>query len=111
MDKSPLGDRMKMWETQNKSVLDTNKPIIIRLDGKGFSKFTKGFKKPFDPELSACMMWAIAEVCKEMQQAIFAYSQSDEVTILLDGWQSPRSEMWFGGKVEKITSVSASLMT
>lgn len=44
-----LGDRMKSYyENRSKTFLARRTPVIIRLDGKAFHTFTRGFNKPFD---------------------------------------------------------------
>lgn len=43
-----LGDRMKRYENVPKVRLVRRMPVIIRLDGKAFHTFTRGFVKPFD---------------------------------------------------------------
>lgn len=48
MDKTSLGDRMKRYESVSKNFLMRRQPAIIRLDGKAFHTFTRGFHKPFD---------------------------------------------------------------
>ena len=46
--KQSLGDRIKSsYEDRSKTFLNRRTITIIRLDGKGFSKFTKGLNKPF----------------------------------------------------------------
>ena len=51
--KDSLGDRMKKYEGVSRNYLTRRVPVIIRLDGKAFHTFTKGFKKPFDEVLTA----------------------------------------------------------
>ena len=49
MVKDALGDRMKKYyEEVSKTRLVRRMPVIIRLDGKAFHTFTRGFEKPFD---------------------------------------------------------------
>ena len=55
MDRISLGDRMKRYEAVSKNFLMRRQPVIIRLDGKSFHSFTKGFKKPFDDILISTM--------------------------------------------------------
>lgn len=44
-----LGDRMKeYYENITRNKLTRRTPVIIRLDGKAFHTFTRGFDKPFD---------------------------------------------------------------
>lgn len=51
-----LGDRMKFYEKSSRSYINPNIPIIVRLDGHCFSKFTKGLEKPFDKWLHEVMV-------------------------------------------------------
>ena len=46
-----LGDRMKGYESVSKTVLMKRVPVVIRIDGKAFHTFTRGFIKPFDKVL------------------------------------------------------------
>ena len=43
-----LGDRMKAYEKKEEILLDANLPVVVRVDGHSFSKFTKGLSLPFD---------------------------------------------------------------
>lgn len=56
MNNDTLGDRMKKYEYVSRNYLTIRTPTIIRLDGKAFHTFTKGFDRPFD-ELLANTMW------------------------------------------------------
>lgn len=49
MDRSDLGSRMKNYENVSKTSLMNRIPVAIRIDGKAFHTFTRGFQKPFDP--------------------------------------------------------------
>jgi len=52
--KDEFGNRMKLYyEARSRTSLIRRTPVIIRLDGKAFHTFTKGFVKPFDE----CMYW------------------------------------------------------
>lgn len=76
--------------------------IVIRVDGRSFSRFTaEHFKKPFDAIFSRHMTDTAAALLKELQ-GIYAYTESDEISVLL-----PRSFALFGRNVEKLVSVSA----
>ncbi len=39
---------MKEYEFAARSYVQSDKPIIVRIDGHGFSKFTNGLKKPYE---------------------------------------------------------------
>lgn len=111
MDKTSLGDRMKYHEDEKREYLSVNDPIILRIDGKAFHTYTKRCDKPVDGKLSTAFRLATNFTCREIQQCMFAYSQSDEISILLSGWDNTTSDVWFGGNVQKIASVSASIFT
>ena len=46
-------------------------------------------------------------LCQIAQNSVFAYSQSDEISIVLVDYDNIRKEQWFGGRVQKIASVAA----
>lgn len=109
MDKTELGDRMKLYEGRESTQFMPMAPICVRLDGRGFSRFTKGMRRPYDER----MMEAMQNTCKfltEQSNASVGYTQSDEITLIWNQ-DSPRSEIFFCGKQQKMVSVLASLCT
>ena len=117
MDKSSLGDRMKRYEAVTQDVLMIKTPVIIRLDGKAFHTFTKRFKEfdqslevgPFSAGMFECMQTTASMLVHYIQGAKVAYSQSDEISILCCDWNSYEAQQWFGGKIQKIVSISAAM--
>jgi len=105
-----LGDRMKNYENVNRNYLIPKIPAIIRLDGKAFHTFTRGMDKPFDIILQKTMQETMKVLCESIQGAIFGYTQSDEITIVLHT-PNINSSIWFDGNVQKIVSISASIAT
>ena len=103
-----LGDRMKGYEAiEAKRRLDTSLPVIARLDGRGFSKFTKGFEKPFYSRMTYAMDDATTHLVK-MSGADIGYTQSDEITLIWGPSDNPLSQMFFNGRTQKLCSVLAS---
>ncbi len=84
-------------------------PVYARLDGRSFSRFTQGMKRPCDPALSRCMIDVTRHLVAETG-ALIGYTQSDEISLV---WQMPdyKSQMLFDGKVQKLVSVLASMAT
>ncbi|GAA4601466.1 tRNA(His) 5'-end guanylyltransferase [Actinoplanes octamycinicus] len=77
---------------------------VLRLDGRGFSRFTEEhFGKPFDERFAGHMV-STAETLLGELGGRYAYTESDEISVLLD----PGSGL-FGRGVEKLVSVSAGL--
>lgn len=108
-----FGDRMKAYERfETDRRLDPSEILYARLDGRGFSKFTKSMVKPFDKTMSDLMI----EVAKHLVQvtgAVSAYTQSDEISLI---WAHPSQEgdhqyRLFDHKLQKLASVLASIAT
>ena len=112
MDRSDLGSRMKNYENVSKTSLMNRIPVAIRIDGKAFHTFTRGFQKPFDPVLMDAMQKTMKYLCENIQGCIFGYTQSDEITLILSiNYQQLTSDTWFDYEVQKMVSVSASMAT
>jgi tRNA(His) guanylyltransferase len=109
--KTSLGDRMKCYESVPRIFLTRRTPVIIRLDGKAFHTFTRGMEKPFDSIFVISMQETMEYLCKNIQNCVFGYTQSDEITLVLVDYASLDTEPWFGNNVQKMVSVSASMAT
>lgn len=106
-----LGDRMKTYEDVTRFYLPRRTHTIIRLDGCHFHTYTKKLKKPFDFDLIEDLDSAVLETLPNIQNAKFAYIQSDEVSILLTDFAEINTESWFSNNIQKMASVSASILT
>ena len=107
-----LGERMKRYEQDSVGQnLVYRCPAILRIDGRAFHSFTRGMETPWDADLLRLMQSTAMALCAEISSARFAYGQSDEISILLVDYGSLNTEQWFGGKVQKIVSVAASVAT
>lgn len=131
-----LGERMKEYEKDTTSqFLRGDLPWIVRLDGHHFSKFTRGFTKPFDQRLANAMIKTCCDLLTEFGPSL-VYTQSDEITMVFPPLPqllspSPSSttvetsdvcqkqeqkqekkqeqrQQPFGGKISKITTLMAS---
>ena len=111
MANDSLGDRMKGYERVPKTLLVRRTPVIIRLDGKAFHTFTRGFNKPYDVVLSNAMIRTMEHLCRNIQGCVFGYTQSDEITLVLVDYKTIKTSAWFDNEVQKMCSVSASMAT
>lgn len=110
--KDSLGNRMKnYYENRARIYLTRRTPVIIRLDGKAFHTFTKGFKKPYDEVFHNAMNATMEYLCENIQGCKFGYTQSDEITLLLTDYDTLDTDAWFDYNVQKMCSVSASMAT
>lgn len=107
-----LGTRMKEnYENRAKTYLLRRTPVAIRIDGKAFHTFTKGFKKPFDHILMESMQETMRKLCENIQGCVLGYTQSDEITLILQDYKELTTAAWFDYQVEKICSIAASMAT
>ena len=112
MDKTTLGDRMKNnYENISRYYLTRRMPVIVRLDGKAFHTFTRGFKKPFDDILVKTMQDTMKYLCENIQGCVLGYTQSDEISLVLTDYAELTTDAWFGNNLQKMCSVSASMAT
>lgn len=107
-----LGKRMKeYYEGIPKTKLMRRTPVAIRIDGKAFHTFTRGFAKPFDEVLIKSMQETMKYLCENIQGCVLGYTQSDEITLILVDYKKLNSSAWFDYKVQKMCSIAASMAT
>ena len=107
-----LGTRMKeFYESIPKTRLMRRTPVAIRLDGKAFHTFTRGFQRPFDSILMNAMQRTMQYLCANIQGCVLGYTQSDEITLILIDYQTLDTDAWFDYEVQKMCSISASMAT
>ena len=107
-----LGKRMKeFYEQVPKTRLVRRMPVAIRIDGKAFHTFTRGFQKPFDKVLMQSMQETTKYLCENVQGCVFGYTQSDEITLILVDYKELDTSAWFDYEVQKLCSISASMAT
>lgn len=107
-----LGTRMKtFYEEIPKTKLMRRCPVTIRIDGKAFHTFTRGFQKPFDEILIEAMQKTMKYLCENIQGCVLGYTQSDEITLILIGYKKLNSSAWFDYEVQKMCSIAASMAT
>ena len=122
-----LGERMKALELRftkgeaygsGQVVIDEHKCCIIRVDGRAFHTYTRPFAKQkidigcpvpartaFHPAITGAMKYAMEALIAEFNP-IVAYTQSDEITVVIGEDKVP-----FGRKCHKLNSIAASIAT
>lgn len=107
-----LGVRMKtFYEQISKTKLMRRCPVALRIDGKAFHTFTRGFQKPFDEVLIKSMQETMKYLCENIQGCVLGYTQSDEITLILVDYKKLTSSAWFDYEVQKLCSIAASMAT
>ena len=112
MKKDSLGDRMKtFYENIPKTRLTRRQPVIIRIDGKAFHTFTRGFQRPFDDIFIESMQETAKYLCENIENVKCSYQQSDEISLLLTDYENINTAAWFDYQVQKMCSIAASMAT
>jgi tRNA(His) 5'-end guanylyltransferase len=109
MSAEDLGQRMKGYESITRAVLPRRAYTIVRVDGRAFHGFLRDADRPFDDAVMTAMDITAMALCKEASGAVFAYIQSDEISILLTDFETPATQAWFGGVIQKVVSIAASV--
>lgn len=105
MDSDTFDKRMRGLERFHALRCEPGAWVVLRLDGRGFTKFTAraGFERPFDFTFQQWMRQA-AQALLEQWHGIYAFTESDEISILFR-----RDWDLYDREVEKIVSLSAAL--
>jgi len=75
--------------------------MVIRVDGRSFTRLTKVFEHPFDSKFHEYMVATALALLVELG-GIYAFTESDEISVLL-----PLDTDLFGREIEKLVSISA----
>lgn len=104
-----MNTKFKNKEQDLQTILQPNRIVGMRMDGRSFSKFTKQFKAPYDNEfMNAMDKSAMFTMDNVIPSAMFAYVQSDEISIF---FQANAEGYIFGGRAEKILTTSSASAT
>ncbi len=105
-----LGDRMKRYEQEETHArFLPGVPVYARIDGRCFSKFTKGMERPFDQSMHRAMV-ETTKYLVDKTNACIGYTQSDEISLC---WHVPgvNGEIFFAGRKFKMVGQLAALAT
>lgn len=98
--------KMRAYEESLDQFVLPDMYIVVRLDGRGFTRMTKKrFEKPFDIRFREMMLQVTKELIENSGfKIIYGYTQSDEISLLFDPYENS-----FGRKVRKINSTLAGI--
>ena len=100
-----LDKKMRVYEQSLDQVIVPEMFIVVRLDGRSFTKLTKEtckFEAPFDVRFKNMMVNTTKAVMDCGFNVVYGYTESDEISLLF-----ARDENTFGRKVRKIITVLA----
>lgn len=110
-----MDDMFKNRERESEIYFSSSQGFIVRLDGKNFSRFTKGFKKPFDTLMTSSLIETASKLLEEFNPKT-VFCCSDEISLIFppvctkeeSEEDSKRYVHIFSGRTQKISSILAS---
>lgn len=100
-----LDQKMRVFETAHDYCVLPDVFIVVRLDGRSFTRLTKEthrFEAPFDERFRDIMLATVEHLMTCGPRVVYGYTQSDEISLLLH-----REDNSFGRKTRKLNSVLA----
>ena len=100
-----LDARMRIYETAHDHCVLPGIYIVVRLDGRNFTRLTKevhNFESPYDEKFRDMMLDTVEHLMNCGFNITYGYTQSDEISLLFE-----QHENTFNRKTRKIESVLA----
>ena len=107
-----LEQKCRFYQSLTDYKLIPNSYVLAMVDGHCFSKMIKHkFDRPFDDMFINMMNETAKYLCENIQGAKLAYTQSDEISILITDFDTPMTDSFFGFRLCKMQSLIASMAT
>ncbi len=108
-----LEDRMLYYRGLTDYKLMPKSYVMVMLDGRSFSTFTKKYfkEKPYSGTFNDMMDETAKYVCENVSGCKLAYVQSDEISLVLTDFENIDTQPFFGYRLCKMQSIIASLAT
>lgn len=106
-----LKDRIEGYINISDHKLLPRVPLIISVNGRGFSKITNLLDKPYCEKFGECILNTMLRLCTDVEGAVFGYQHNDEIVLVIRNDQGPDTSPWYDNSVQKICSVISSIAT
>lgn len=106
-----LPQRMESYEESFNTKIISRIPIIIKIDGRSFSRVTKNITKPYCHSTMTIMANTMLNLVKQIDGAVFGYQYSDKIILVLKNDRSDNEDPWFGNQIQLMCSVASSMAT
>lgn len=106
-----LQQRMISYEESTSPRIISRIPVIIKIDGRSFSRATKRIQKPFCHRTMAILNGTMLSLVKKIDGAVFGYQYSDKIVLVLRNDRGEEEDPWFGNDVQAMCSAAASMAT
>ena len=107
-----LKEKCEYYRSLTDYKLMPNSYVLAMVDGHCFSKLIKNkFDKPFDDLFIKMMNETAKYLCEQVQGVKFAYTQSDEISLLITDFETPTTDSYFSFRLCKMQSLIAAMAT
>lgn len=107
-----LKEKCEYYRSLTDYKLMPNSYVLVMVDGHCFSKMIKNkFDKPFDDLFINMMNETAKYLCEQVQGVKFAYTQSDEISLLITDFDTPQTDSYFSFRLCKMQSLIAAMAT
>lgn len=107
-----LKDKCEYYRSLTDTRLLPNSYVIVMVDGHCFSKMIKNkFRKPFDSDFIDMMNETAKYLCENIQGVKFAYTQSDEISLLITDFDTSMTDSFFSFRTCKMLSLISAMAT
>jgi tRNA(His) guanylyltransferase len=106
-----LKNRIDSYQAATDYKLLNRVPIVIVLNGRGFSRVTQLLDKPYCPKFAECIDSTMLQLCLDVEGSLFGYQYNDEIIIVARNDQSSETAPWYDNRLQKICSVTAAMAT
>ena len=112
MNFKTLADKCNYYRSLTDYKLMPNSYVLAMVDGHCFSQMIKNkFEKPFDSNFIKMMNETAKYLCVMIQGVKFAYTQPDEISLLITDFDTPQTDSFFSFRLCKMQSLIASMAT
>lgn len=110
MNFTSLKNKQEYYRSLTDYKLVPNSYVIVMLDGRSFSKKVKNkFRKPFDNRFVDAMNNTAKYLCEKIEGCKFAYTQSDEISLVITDFDTINTDSFFNYRLSKILSICSSM--
>lgn len=106
-----LQHRQLAYENAYNQTIINRIPVIIKIDGKSFSRVTRSTQKPFCQRTMLLLNQTMVALAKRIDGVMFGYQYADKIILVLRNDRSPDETPWCGNNVQKMSTSAASMAT
>lgn len=103
-----LQQRMVSYEESYDQRMTGKLPVVIKLNGWGFSSLSKNVSKPFCNKTMSLFSGTMVSLAKQIQNVVFGYQYSDKIILVLKN-DNIDQDPWFNNSILSISSITSGL--